>query len=107
MNKNDEIIKFVDENVIGKSDTTKDLDKNLKVVRSYLELKGPINKEITKYFALVSECSEEIISLRKKGVNISTECFYQTIQKQAKEEKQEKDECVNPPSYGYHYRSSC
>ena len=105
MEKSKEIIEFVDENIIAKSKTSEEFTRNLEVVKNYLELKGPIDDEILEYLNLLNCCSTEIMSLRKKGVNITTENFFPRTKKETKKPKEKKKEVT--PSYSYHYPATC
>jgi hypothetical protein len=71
-----ELIEFVDQNVLGKSNTVEEFTKNIGTVCSYLQLKGPVSDEVVAYFNNLTECSKELMSIRSKGIELSTSGFY-------------------------------
>lgn len=97
-NEYTEIIKFVDDNVFKKSDNAQDFTKGLGTVLAFLQLKGPIDESIAKYIDTLSQCSSELMSIKSKGVEISTSGFF----KEQKELKKEEE-----PAKSYHYSSGC
>ena len=98
-NEYTEVIKFVDENVYKKSDNAQEFTKGIGTILSYLQLKGPVDDSIVKYFEALTDCSTELMSIKSKGLDISTSGFFKE-QKEAKKVEEE-------PSRSYHYSSGC
>ncbi len=98
MTKNEELIKFVDENVLGKADNLEQFNRSLEIMKNYLELKGPLDGEISEYFSALSMCAGELMSMKLKGVIVSTSGFFP---------KTKKAEKTETPSLGRHYSNGC
>ncbi len=97
MNDYNEIIKFVDDMVLAKSHNVDELADNLETVRRFLELKGPLDRNVLDYLDAIMRCANEIISIKRKGVKMSTDSFFQN--------KERREEIV--PQRRYHYDSVC
>lgn len=98
-NEYTEIVKFVDENVLKKSDNAQEFTKSLGTVLEYLRLKGPVDNSIAKYIETLNDCSQELMSIKSKGLAFSTSGFF-IEQKEVKKEEE-------APSRSYHYSSGC
>ena len=97
----EDIVRFIDENVLRKSSSVEEFNEGIKTVINYLKLKGPIDGPVKKYLEALVDCSTEIIAIKNKNVSMSTSSFFPS-----KEEIIYRDANIEP-SHSYHYGASC
>ena len=99
--KIEELIKFIDENVIRNAQSAEHLKSSIEKVRDFLYLKGPIDEDIKNYLDLLIEGAEEIVSLKNKGIFLSSVSFFSESTRRRKEKEAEE------ASHSRHYSSGC
>ena len=73
-NLND-LMDLIDNSVINKTQNSEQFQESIKTIINYLNLKGPIDNKTKNYLDMLFLCSDEIVSLKKKGVKVSTRMF--------------------------------
>ena len=98
---NNEIVNFIDENVLRKANSIEQFRQGLDTVRNYLSLKGPLDDNTNQYLISLNECAQELISIRKKGFTITTDAFF------PEKKDVELDEPTHGPTRAHHYSDPC
>jgi hypothetical protein len=106
--KKDDLILFVESTALGKSSTEKELTSALDIISAYLQLKGPLERGIEKYFDELKENSDIIMILKSRGINVSTTMFYPNELELEKEEEKTVSDYVDPcTGPTIHYGNPC
>lgn len=72
----DELIDLIENSVLNKTQNAEQFQESIKTIINYLNLKGPIDNNTKNYLDMLVLCSDEIVSLKQKGVKVSTRMFF-------------------------------
>ena len=119
-NQREELIQFIDNNFLEISDDAEQFKNSIKIAYNYFKEKGPIDSETEKYFENLINTADEIMSIKAKGIPVSTSSLFPSNKKEAEKPKEETTQntqssqsnhysygCASDSQRSYHYSHGC